>query len=505
MANWGNMILTTKGQILYAKAQTGINIKFTKIGAGSGQIGTQNAESLNALIEPKIYFDILSKKVNTAEKMVAIRGTLKNDSISEAFSLCELGLFAEDPDDGEILYCYVTAGSQGDYISPSSSGPRSWTYELNAAVGNAPNVTVNLSQLQYDLDVINSNEFSIISGENQKEINKSIDAFLSDLTFQTAGGTATAITLTLQTLVNGYAKTFIASANNGGAATTINSKPVYKPGTTTAPKFIAGKAYTVWYNSSGNNGNGCFFIKASATGTALASQVLKDVPFSNEEDTDLLGTLDLSLLLSANIKAGITINGVTGAVNVVDTTISSNGAVAANIRYGYKCYVNGVLVTGTATEKAAATITPTTTDQTIASGVITTGVQTIKGDADLIARNIVSTANIFGVQGTASIRSLGGFEPVSGTKIVNVPSSTSRFYLDLEGEINFVPTVIYGTVGGYLFIRTPTWVLCYDLYKGAYSTSNMSYVPVRGAALGEGDSSNQWSAGNYTVNWTAIG
>ena len=57
-------------------------------------------------------------------------------------------------------------------------------------------------------------------------------------------------------------------------------------------------------------------------------------------------------------------------------------------------------LTATVTTKAAATYTPGTTNQTIAAGTYLTGVQTIQGDADLIAENIASGANIFGIDGT---------------------------------------------------------------------------------------------------------
>ncbi len=255
--------------------------------------------------------------------------------------------------------------------------------------------------------------------------------------YQTAGGTATAITLTMQTLVNGYFKTFIASANNSGAATTINGKKLYKPGTTTAPNLIAGKAYTVWYNSTGDIGNGCFFIKASAEGTALASDVRNTKTFSNDNDIGMQGGLDLSLLVSGNIRAGITIDGVTGKSTVVDTTISTSMATAAMIRNGYKCYINGVLTTGIAPEKAAATITPTTTDQTITSGVITTGIQTIKGDANLVPSNIVSGKNIFGIDGTA----IGSLKYISGTigvnSTVNLGFTIVALYSNAGGSLGF--------------------------------------------------------------------
>jgi hypothetical protein len=129
-----------------------------------------------------------------------------------------------------------------------------------------------------------------LSPNNMNKIEQGIfDAHdkLADLAYPTAGGTANAITLTLPILANGYAKTFIASADNNGAATTINTKSLYKPNTTDAPTLVAGKAYTVWYNLASD----CFFLKASATGTATPAQVLADVPFSNEEETDLVGTM----------------------------------------------------------------------------------------------------------------------------------------------------------------------------------------------------------------------
>ena len=52
------------------------------------------------------------------------------------------------------------------------------------------------------------------------------------------------------------------------------------------------------------------------------------------------------------------------------------------------------------TVQAAQTITPGTTNKTIASGRYLTGTQTIKGDANLVAENIKSGVSIFGVTGS---------------------------------------------------------------------------------------------------------
>lgn len=130
----------------------------------------------------------------------------------------------------------------------------------------------------YSIDTVNAN------------LDKVDKALGNTAKFEKAGGTATAISLTGIELITGMSKTFIVAADNNGAATKINGKSLFKPGTTTAPKLITGKAVTVWYDAAGDSGNGCFFIKASAEGTAKAEHVLAGETFSNDEDTGLVGT-----------------------------------------------------------------------------------------------------------------------------------------------------------------------------------------------------------------------
>ncbi|AIY82208.1 hypothetical protein U728_3793 (plasmid) [Clostridium botulinum 202F] len=185
MAIFNNMTLTTKGQLLYVKAQAGQEIKFTKMMVGSGDIDSRNPATLLALIEPKFDVGIQSITPNTEQKIAVISGKIDNSSMIEATYICEIGLFAEDPDDGEVLYAYGTAGKYGDYYAPATSGPFSWSYDIEAAIGNAANVTVELSNLTFDYGVKNTNTtFIVISGGNQKEINKSIDKKLSELAEQ---------------------------------------------------------------------------------------------------------------------------------------------------------------------------------------------------------------------------------------------------------------------------------------------------------------------------------
>ena len=90
-----------------------------------------------------------------------------------------------------------------------------------------------------------------------------------------------------------------------------------------------------------------------------------------------------------------------GTAKFMDT--SDANAVAGDILSGKTGYVNGVKVSGNIQSKAAATYTPTTSDQTINAGQYLSGAQTVKGDANLVGSNILSGVSIFNVPGSLTL------------------------------------------------------------------------------------------------------
>lgn len=110
---------------------------------------------------------------------------------------------------------------------------------------------------------------------------------------------------------------------------------------------------------------------------------------------------------AVDMQGGFVTGGASGASLQSKTVSPSESAQTVKADNGYdglnQVTVNAVSKTyvgSGVTKKSAATYTPGTSDQSIASGQYLSGTQTIKGDANLVAGNIKSGVNIFGVTGT---------------------------------------------------------------------------------------------------------
>ena len=66
--------------------------------------------------------------------------------------------------------------------------------------------------------------------------------------------------------------------------------------------------------------------------------------------------------------------------------------------------VSSTYIGSKVTKKSAQTYTPGTSDQTIGSGQYLSGIQTIKGDSNLVGSNILSGKSIFGVSGSVVVQ-----------------------------------------------------------------------------------------------------
>ena len=143
MAAFPKMTLTNAGQALQTKVLAGETLTFTRIALGDGQLNGQPIAPLTALISQKATVEVDSVRVvNTSTAQVA--GFFSNADISTGFWWRETGVFAQDPDVGEILYGYTNAGDAGDYI-PTVADTRIEKYiYCSIAVANADTVNITI-------------------------------------------------------------------------------------------------------------------------------------------------------------------------------------------------------------------------------------------------------------------------------------------------------------------------------------------------------------------------
>lgn len=113
MADFKAGVLTNLGKALAAKVEAGrCKFQFTKMKVGDGT--PSSIESMTDMESPKKVLELSA--VNPEDKGICdVEAVITNADLDKGFFLKEIGLFATDPDVGEILYCVAIAGD-ADYI-----------------------------------------------------------------------------------------------------------------------------------------------------------------------------------------------------------------------------------------------------------------------------------------------------------------------------------------------------------------------------------------------------
>ena len=145
MANWIGTILTNKGKTLQGKVEAGkCKLELTKMKIGSGIL--ENGRDLEGLIE-LIHSEqeIGLSEIETMDTgECVVHATLSNINVKTGFYARELGLYATDPDEGEILYAITTDGNP-DYIQ-AYGGTTTISYDiaLTIIVDNATHTVATI-------------------------------------------------------------------------------------------------------------------------------------------------------------------------------------------------------------------------------------------------------------------------------------------------------------------------------------------------------------------------
>lgn len=146
MAEFKPGVLTAKGLALLAKWQLGRGTPtITRAVIGSGSYtASEVITNRTALKSQKLSVGISTKYITSAST-VLLKAVFDNTTLSTGFKVTEIGVYAIDPDDGEILYSMAVSADESvaDYL-PAYNGsyPSEIVFNYQIEVSNAETVTI---------------------------------------------------------------------------------------------------------------------------------------------------------------------------------------------------------------------------------------------------------------------------------------------------------------------------------------------------------------------------
>ena len=146
---FSTFVITSKGQSLMAKLMQGRGkADFTAIKLSNQTYTAAQLAGLTALSGVKQTAPITKKTiVNTTS--IQIEGAVDNKELTDGYNIQTIGLFAQDPDDGEILYAVARATTAG-YMPPYNNVTVSGGYfKFLVTVGAAEQVTLTVDPAGY--------------------------------------------------------------------------------------------------------------------------------------------------------------------------------------------------------------------------------------------------------------------------------------------------------------------------------------------------------------------
>ena len=147
MAEFSKLVITKKGQALIAKvlAGTAKDVDFTKVATSKATYQVGELEGLTAL--PDIMQEAgISRKTRTNAVAVKLETAFSNTGLTVGYSMNTLGLYAADPEEGEILYAAAVETSGNCYMPAYNGITVSGAYiTLITTVGNAENVNLEVN------------------------------------------------------------------------------------------------------------------------------------------------------------------------------------------------------------------------------------------------------------------------------------------------------------------------------------------------------------------------
>lgn len=165
-------VVTKKGLAMIAESvATKKNLIFTRVVVGDGDATGRNFNDMASVISPKMELPVTSG-VNEGNGQYLITATLSNNTLNVGFFPREVGLYAKVDGKAEMLYSYTNGGNNVGYVPDKTTPIDSEIYKIRTVIGNAKNITVNMSDSTFVTKGELDRYVSITSGGYFKDANK---------------------------------------------------------------------------------------------------------------------------------------------------------------------------------------------------------------------------------------------------------------------------------------------------------------------------------------------
>lgn len=365
MSSIPDLVLTNAGATLLAKTPIGSPIPVTKWQIGTGVLSDEtNLRTRTKLVS--VFTEVPISRVEPNGKECLVTGTYINKGFG-AFTWSETGLFAQDPDVGEILYAYGNSGSSGGAPIPAGSAQyREIEFGVQLVFDVSANVTASISQsliyatradLQTKADLTDGQVPYAQTPHLIKNATLYVDAALGS---DANPGTQEAPFKTIQAAVNSLPRDLGTSSVNIYVADGSYQEDVFING------FTGGTGYRPFVLKSASGSNTGVEIQSVSINNCSTTVRMQDLSFIGglQETTSTVGIssarvelVNLMVKKAGNKTTGISVgaNGFSQAnisgcvVDGYDEGISSIRASVAsvvattvkNCAAGLKCYSSG--------------------------------------------------------------------------------------------------------------------------------------------------------------------
>lgn len=156
---WESTVLTDKGAALQAKLVDGQTLQITRVMTGATKVPVVNLRQQTSVTDGGKEITLQPCRIEGDQMVVPV--LLENKELEMGYDLWQVGIYAHDPDEGEILYCLAQA-SEAKHIPSFAEGPGfSITWDFCFKTSNTAPFDVNLNPV----GLVNIEQYQVHTAE----------------------------------------------------------------------------------------------------------------------------------------------------------------------------------------------------------------------------------------------------------------------------------------------------------------------------------------------------